>query len=35
MLSSPGRIEELLEQYSRRFAADFLAIAPPLDKPPQ
>jgi biotin carboxylase len=32
---SPGRIEELLEQYSRRFAADFLAIAPPLDKPPQ
>lgn len=30
----PGRIEELLTDYSQRFAADFLAVAPPLDKPP-
>jgi biotin carboxylase len=29
------RIEALLEDYSGRFAADFLAVAPPLDKPPQ
>ncbi len=29
------RIEELLQEYSGRFAADYLAVAPPLDKPPQ
>jgi biotin carboxylase len=28
------RIESLIASYSQRFAADFLAIAPPLDKPP-
>jgi biotin carboxylase len=28
------RIEELLADYSRRFAADFLAYAPPLDEAP-
>jgi biotin carboxylase len=28
------RIESLIAAYSRRFAAEFLAIAPPLDKPP-
>jgi biotin carboxylase len=28
------RIESLISSYSWRFAADFLAIAPPLDKPP-
>lgn len=28
------RIEELLQQYGERFAHDFLAVAPPLDKPP-
>ena len=27
------RIQELLNAYSRRFAHDFLAVAPPLDKP--
>jgi hypothetical protein len=29
-----ARVEELIETFSRRFAADFLAVAPPLDKPP-
>jgi biotin carboxylase len=29
------RIEELLGQYHGRFINDFLAVAPPLDKPPQ
>lgn len=29
-----ARIESLIEAYSRRFAVDFLAVAPPLDKPP-
>lgn len=28
------RIEALLHSYSQRFAQDFLAVAPPLDKPP-
>ena len=28
------RVETLVVDYSRRFAADFLAVAPPLDKPP-
>jgi biotin carboxylase len=32
---NPDRIEALLQDYSVRFAADFLAVAPPLDKPPQ
>ena len=32
---STERIEELLTQYSGRFAADYLAVAPPLDKAPQ
>ncbi|MFZ0546381.1 MAG: ATP-grasp domain-containing protein [Candidatus Promineifilaceae bacterium] len=32
---STERIEELLGQYSGRFASDYLAVAPPLDKPPQ
>lgn len=29
-----GRVEQLISDYSQRFAHDFLAIAPPLDKPP-
>ena len=29
-----GRIEALLSQYVERFAADFLAVLPPLDKAP-
>ncbi len=29
-----GRVLELVEQYVPRFASDFLAVAPPLDKPP-
>ena len=32
--SDPARIETLLDRYSERFASDFLAVAPPLDKPP-
>ncbi len=28
------RVEILIADYSRRFADDFLAVAPPLDKPP-
>lgn len=32
---STGRIEELLGQYSGRFVNDYLAVAPPLDKPPE
>ncbi|MCB8990389.1 MAG: ATPase, partial [Ardenticatenaceae bacterium] len=28
------RVNELLNHYSHRFAQDFLAVAPPLDKPP-
>lgn len=31
---SAGRVQELLDDYSRRFAHDFLAVAPPVDKPP-
>lgn len=27
------RVEQLLEQYAERFAADFLAVAPPRDRP--
>jgi hypothetical protein len=30
-----ARIEELLGQYHTRFLTDYLAVAPPLDKPPQ
>jgi len=30
----PGRVRHLLQEYSRRFAHDFLAVAPPLDRPP-
>jgi hypothetical protein len=30
-----GRVEELLGHYAGRFAADFLAVAPPLDKAPE
>jgi biotin carboxylase len=30
----PERVEALLADYSQRFAHDFLAVAPPLDKPP-
>ncbi|MCA9941059.1 MAG: ATP-grasp domain-containing protein [Anaerolineales bacterium] len=30
-----GRIEYLLQEYGDRFARDFLAVAPPLDKAPQ
>jgi len=30
----PERINVLLESYTRRFAQNFLAVAPPLDKPP-
>jgi len=29
-----NRIEELIDVYSRRFSADFLAFAPPLDEAP-
>jgi biotin carboxylase len=29
------RVEELLQAYSGRFVHDYLAVAPPLDKPPQ
>lgn len=32
--SSAGRVQELLDDYSRRFAQDFLAVVPPVDKPP-
>ncbi len=32
--SESERVEFLIAEYSRRFANDFLAIAPPLDKPP-
>jgi biotin carboxylase len=31
---SQERVQELLDDYSRRFAYDFLAVVPPLDKPP-
>lgn len=31
---SQGRVQELLDDYSRRFAHDFLAVVPPVDKPP-
>lgn len=36
VLSSPreARVIELIDGYTRRFADDFLAVAPPLDKPP-
>ena len=30
----PGRVEWLLDSYAQRFANDFLAVLPPLDKPP-
>jgi carbamoylphosphate synthase large subunit len=30
----PARIEDLISNYSQRFGQDFLAVAPPLDKPP-
>lgn len=30
----PARVEELIAAYAPRFARDFLAVAPPLDKPP-
>lgn len=30
----PGRVDGLLDEYGRRFSHDFLAVAPPLDKPP-
>jgi hypothetical protein len=29
-----NRIEELIDDYSQRFSADFLAFAPPLDEAP-
>jgi len=37
IVASPdaGRVQSLLDSYSRRFAEDFLAVAPPLDKAPQ
>lgn len=31
----PGRVQSLLNSYVPRFAHDFLAVAPPLDKAPQ
>jgi biotin carboxylase len=36
ILASPdrNRLEGLLDDYSGRFAHDFLAVAPPLDRPP-
>ena len=30
----PARVQALLESYSERFAKDFLAVLPPLDRPP-
>jgi hypothetical protein len=30
-----GRVEALLGHYAERFATDFLAVAPPLDKAPE
>jgi biotin carboxylase len=37
VVASPdsARIDALLAAYGERFARDFLAVAPPLDKPPQ
>ncbi len=36
VLASPdiNRLESLLESYTHRFVHDFLAVAPPLDRPP-
>lgn len=36
VVASPDatRVQDLLSTYSQRFAQDFLAVAPPLDKPP-
>lgn len=36
IVASPdvNRVESLIYDYSQRFAHDFLAVAPPLDKPP-
>lgn len=31
----PDRVKALLDDYGQRFAHDFLAVAPPLDKPPE
>lgn len=31
----PERVKALLDDYGRRFAHDFLAVAPPLDRPPE
>lgn len=33
--ADPARVEQLLNNYSERFARDFLAVLPPLDKPPE
>jgi len=33
--SDANRVQSLLNSYSQRFAEDFLAVAPPLDKAPQ
>ena len=30
---SLSRVKELLDDYSRRFAADFCAVEPPLERP--
>jgi biotin carboxylase len=37
IVASPdaSRVETLLQAYQQRFAADFLAVLPPLDKPPE
>lgn len=37
VIASPdaGRVEWLLNNYAERFGYDFLAVVPPLDKPPQ
>ena len=32
--TDPERVESLIHDYGQRFAHDFLAVAPPLDKPP-
>ena len=36
IVASPdhNRVDALLDDYAPRFAADFLAVAPPLDEPP-
>ncbi|MCA9950682.1 MAG: hypothetical protein KDE48_13615 [Anaerolineales bacterium] len=34
LATDEARVQTLLREYARRFGEDFLAVAPPLDKPP-